>query len=1014
MIDVKYDQIVPITSTSITDDSDSKGASAPNTAHSTSFPPEYSEQSQPAQSPESPQPLPETESSASLILPPEYTSSSEPPTVLPAEVRPLPSTMPSTPNSPSGPRPNPGDRPSQIPVNMPPSAGPSSASVNTPSTSVNVSPPPTPPVPVAAGMTLAQKLYASAYLPRPSMNSNQRPSNILTSSPPPGPHSDSHAVSSAAVSAEAYHASSGPNSVPGGGSFYPTGILQNIQQRPPNGGRTSMYHTGSLNSNPHASSTISLVSSQPSRPTQQAQTHVVRPQSQLYAPNAMGSMGISRPNSIISPKPTTVPSITLVARPPGQPGLFNLIRSISILINTFSVYIVASNVTTSAGVSLPQPPTTMNTAMQGQIGVSGIQSVMTNPSSNLASSQANSNSVNHENPLPAIPSSSSPLQGGQQQQNASYLSSSTPPTYSMSPTSTNVHSVQTSLPQRPPLTTTYTLPYVPNSSSSSPPVATGQSLPPHRPTQHPAHSLPLLPSQYSSQQYPQSRPTLFSPVSGNNVLSNFGSTATSATSTANNMLSNFGRVAGRVAGPIGKVAGRAALRYAGKLAIGSVLGTNPSLLSNVSNGGILDGDTLNTLSTSLANLNVNATGVDMSTFQAAFQGVPGTDYQGIINSIGQQQQTNAQAGVNYHAIIQALVKIQHASAQAQHHSQIPVMHPASGLNANANANHYQTMLNAQAQQIQQMQSMMNSMKLQQMQQQQQAPNVQPVHNAQPNPPQQPQQPYQGPPQPIYTSSPVSSHFTGAPQVPPVYSPVSQPQQQQHSGVHPQNPAGSGSSAITSMVSTVGNMLHSQSQSDVHPNANQQHHQVSAHLNSNSGGQSMIGTVGHEVMNLWNDHEHQQQQQQSQQSQQSQSPDSYGGDSGFGGGQNYDGNQYNGNQSSSFGFDPSQSGPTDPNAFNFTQVDPSSVGMYTSDVQSQSFNNSNYTLDTGSSQDGLGGGGGGIFSFDSSTFVDPNSGDVFQNTDTTFVDSSGFIDSVDTTSFSDGAGDMFSSTTAFVA
>ncbi|KAJ4470047.1 hypothetical protein C8R41DRAFT_619981 [Lentinula lateritia] len=806
------------------------------------------------------------------------------------------------------------DRPSQTPVGVsspslplhPPSLQPDSAPV----TSTNLPPTPTPNVPVSTsnaptsasatagheGLTLAQRLYASAFSSRPSTtNATGGPSGgrISTSSPNMHLLMDSHShvpptVSLAAVSAEAYNNTNTLNNRPNAAvanSFYKTGVLQNlqsqsqpIQQHRPQSGRLS-YHAGSMNySAAAATSSVSLLSTVhsqsssaastvaggrpqlPSRPQSQQLLHnnVVRPQSQKiehYNPSG----GVGRPGSIFKPKPTTVPSVALIARPPSQTSGLSNPHPTTASMNSHSA-VVNSPASQSAATS--------NTAMQGQIGVSGIQSpaasiadapgapsvparppltvgtsgkssnnnssntvnpppptanlpttstlsrhfVTQNPNVHVQNQSGNGNfnapqtgsmadlpspppqvnsHVSVNNPLPQVPpsgavvasmhSSSVSLGHGPQSSISSQTHPSpppphsatstfpahalqfttSPPMYSTSPVANAQSSAQ--FPSTPALisslSTVSPTGYSPGSvpQPSSPPSLPQRppQLPPQRPPQHPSYTLPMASITHNPRP-PRPHSTSFS----------FGSTSATLSNTGN-MLANFGKAAGRVAG-------RAALRYAGRLAIGSVLGTNPTLLSGLSGGGLFDNGSLDILNSSLANLDVTSIGVDMSQFQAAFQGVPGTDYQGIINSIGQQQQTSPTPGVNYHAIIGALTKIQHAAVQAQNQNH-PQAHSAAHVHSNANAggaNNYQAIVNAQAQQIQQMQAMMNSLSMQQQQQQQhlgqqmqninmhlgQTMNHNPAHQP-PRPPQTQSQPLMQThlPTPLHTQTQFPSH-----------------------------------------------------------------------------------------------------------------------------------------------------------------------------------------------------------------------------------------------------------------
>ncbi|KAJ4472015.1 hypothetical protein J3R30DRAFT_3522664 [Lentinula aciculospora] len=732
-------------------------------------------------------------------------------------------------------------RPSQASISVsPPSHTPMSTSPVTMSTAPL---PPTVSMPTNAptttsseGLTLAQRLYASAFASRPPMTVG--PSGRISTSPP-GVHGslESHmpaTVSLAAVSAEAYnHNINNFNNMninnanaAIANSFYKTGVLQNLQnqhqqqqfqhqyqqqyqQHRPQGGRSS-YHTGNMN---YAASNISLVSTLhsslasatsgagmvpqlPPRPTQQLQSTIVRPQSQKIEHYSTATSTAGRPASMIfRPNPTSVPSVTLVARPPSQGS--GLVGATSI-----PNPLTASTMNSQSAIAIspsPQPSTMttpMNTAMQGQIGVSGIQSppasiaqsgtplptftphaspplgANTSGSLNYINSGNNtatlpqhsviqnsneyaqtgsmvslpSPSYAHQNPLPPIPPTAAasthssnislghvPQLSTSSQTSHSSLQTSTSPinapqsvTNPLTNSTSPAMSVHSSPAAPIPVSSSISSPQftptsVPQLSAPSLPQRPSQR-PPQRPPQHPSYTLPALPTTHSPR-----------PPRPNSSSFSFGSTSSTLSNTGN-MLANFGKAAGRVAG-------RAALRYAGRFAIGSVLGTAPTLLSTVSDGGLFDSSSLDVLSSSLANLDVTSTGVDMSQFQAAFQGVPGTDYQGIINSIGQQQQTSPTPGVNYPAVIQALMKIQHAAVQVQNQNTHATSHANVNANPNSNAgvNNYQAIVNAQAQQIQQMQAMMNSLNLQQHGQQVQSTNMQTVNPTVANHPLRPPQ-----------------------------------------------------------------------------------------------------------------------------------------------------------------------------------------------------------------------------------------------------------------------------------
>ncbi|KAJ8086063.1 hypothetical protein PM082_004882 [Marasmius tenuissimus] len=106
-------------------------------------------------------------------------------------------------------------------------------------------------------------------------------------------------------------------------------------------------------------------------------------------------------------------------------------------------------------------------------------------------------------------------------------------------------------------------------------------------------------------------------------------------------------------------AGKSVLRFA----LGSVFGVvTPDILFSGLASSVLDAGMLDALTGSLSNLNVNSADLDLAQFQAAFQGAPGTNYQGIINSIIQQQQVSPSPGVDYQVILDALTKIHSAQA----------------------------------------------------------------------------------------------------------------------------------------------------------------------------------------------------------------------------------------------------------------------------------------------------------------------------------------------------------------
>lgn len=128
---------------------------------------------------------------------------------------------------------------------------------------------------------------------------------------------------------------------------------------------------------------------------------------------------------------------------------------------------------------------------------------------------------------------------------------------------------------------------------------------------------------------------------------------------------------------VGKTAGKAALKVTGH-ALMSAAGIQPGsmegkLFTGMGNS-ILNSDAIGALVNNLAGTN---SGVNASNLQAAAQGQPGADYQGIINALMQQQQQQqastlqiqqSQPGpaANYQALINELQKLQaNASSQQQ-------------------------------------------------------------------------------------------------------------------------------------------------------------------------------------------------------------------------------------------------------------------------------------------------------------------------------------------------------------
>ncbi|KIK54444.1 hypothetical protein GYMLUDRAFT_905357 [Collybiopsis luxurians FD-317 M1] len=615
-------------------------------------------------------------------------------------------SSPITTTSPSGPRPRPAAVVQQTSITTS-AAGPrpnTTSPVNRPPSQISVHVPPSPahgPAPASGeGMTLAQRLFASAKTGSggPTIH---LPTDTQIHMPP--------TISASAVSAQAYNLNSTRTS-----SLYGTGMMQNIQQQ-------QQQHQG-LPGRPtggRPSSSISFAGANQTgglqRPAQQLQSTLVRPQSQVVGHHIPNSTPATGTNTVVRPRPTTLPNVTLVARPPSQGG---------------------TGMPGSTGsmdqlpVSSPQPlpGTNPNAAIQGQIGVSGVHSPppptpssagsfghgvspstnasISNPSQPYAQAQA---PLQHAsmNPLPPIPQ--------QQQQNLVTVASPPPNVLPVQGGFGNIAPGPQSppLPARPPQHPQYTGP-----AGYTPPSVSVPTLP-QRPPLHPGTSLPILPSQLPQSQLLQSSPSNTLSATTSQLGSSLSSSLHSLSAHASPALMKYGKVAGRIAG-------KAALRYGTKYAINSIFGSNASSSSN--DPPLFDQDTLSDLNSSLSNLDVSDMGLDPLQFQDAFAGNPGVDYSGLINSIGQQQQTNPNPGVNYGAIIHALTKIQHAAAASHGHGQ------GHG-HANANAHHaagvapnaqVQQVMNAQNQQlananaqIQYLQAQVQAMNLQNQQQQQQ-------------------------------------------------------------------------------------------------------------------------------------------------------------------------------------------------------------------------------------------------------------------------------------------------------
>ncbi|KAK0498255.1 hypothetical protein EDD18DRAFT_1156933 [Armillaria luteobubalina] len=136
---------------------------------------------------------------------------------------------------------------------------------------------------------------------------------------------------------------------------------------------------------------------------------------------------------------------------------------------------------------------------------------------------------------------------------------------------------------------------------------------------------------------------------------------------------------------VGKIAGKAALKYAGHAALNSLT------------SGVLNGDALSGLSNIFQGLNVgDALGsFDFSQLQGIVQGQSGVDYQSIIDAITQQA-----PGVDYQSIINELANLQ------LNQSYQPAAQPAVDYQAQLQAitqqsqTNYQDAMNANMQQLQ--------------------------------------------------------------------------------------------------------------------------------------------------------------------------------------------------------------------------------------------------------------------------------------------------------------------------
>ncbi|KAK7051228.1 hypothetical protein VNI00_004728 [Paramarasmius palmivorus] len=217
----------------------------------------------------------------------------------------------------------------------------------------------------------------------------------------------------------------------------------------------------------------------------------------------------------------------------------------------------------------------------------------------------------------------------------------------------------------------------------------------------------LLPHNTPLQQQYQSPATFMQPASPP-MSANIGAPSPNARPT-----SIFSSITQRPGSLLSSAAGGAALGLVGGAVLGGVLGLSPDLSGLA--GSFLSGDTLGSLTSSLANFNPSDAGVDLGQFQSALQGAPGTDYQSIYNSIIQQQQTSPTPGVDYQLIVDTLHKIQQLSSPGG-----TSPYGSTSLNSGSGAtNPYQAIANAHTQQMQglmntiQQQSALNAQTMQQ-------------------------------------------------------------------------------------------------------------------------------------------------------------------------------------------------------------------------------------------------------------------------------------------------------------
>ncbi|KIK61931.1 hypothetical protein GYMLUDRAFT_72973 [Collybiopsis luxurians FD-317 M1] len=417
-----------------------------------------------------------------------------------------------------------GSRPnSMTPMNRPPSW-----------VDVNVSHSPTPVSGNASseGMTVAQRLFASA--------------DITSGGPTIQFSQDIHTPRTRSTSA---NIDCTPEN-----SFYSMGVSENLQQQQqqynlPRRGRPPANHTGN-----HASSTFSLVTTN--------QTRGFHPQNQAVGHFSSNSVPVTSANTIVQPGPKVLPNFKLVARPPSPEAGSSLTSSMGQLSISSSLPGINSKATMQGqpGVSWihsPLSPAPTSGGGWGHVNSSApMNTSLSNPSQHL---QAQAPIHYNVNPFPSIPSS----QGMQQQQNAHFQVpvASLPNVSNVYPTQGVPGNLASALqsPSQPPQLFQYPAPtgYTPSSVPVSPA---------SQPLQYPATSFPGLPSS----QLPQSPPHNMLPMTASH-------TNHSLSSSLSPELKKYGEIAGRVAT-------ETAVRYGTKLVINSLFGLPPPSLFDQSSG----------------------------------------------------------------------------------------------------------------------------------------------------------------------------------------------------------------------------------------------------------------------------------------------------------------------------------------------------------------------------------------------------------------------------------------------